>query len=293
MKKGIVIRAFSGNPDFLGSAGFLSTLADFERCFAAAAELGFEGVQPYVEPEGYFSLQTEDRTLQAISAAARQAGIVLTSLEIKPFSYLLTDDDAAIRAAGVALVRRAMQVAAAMEIPAVLVIPGYVGLPWDPSVKPVRYDLAYERTRQGLSELARDAERLGVSILVENIWNKFLLSPLEFRTLIDEIGSPHVGMLLDTGNLIAFGYPEQWIRILGRRIKEVHLKDYRESVGGVSGFVGLLEGDVNWPEVIAALGEIGYDGFLTAEVFPYHHHGDAVLQHTAQSMDRILQRTRS
>ena len=293
MKKGIVIRAFSGNPDFLGSAGFLCTLADFERCFAAAAELGFEGVQPYVEPEGYFSLQTEDRTLQAISAAARQAGIVLTSLEIKPFSYLLTDDDAAIRAAGVALVRRAMQVAAAMEIPAVLVIPGYVGLPWDPSVKPVRYDLAYERTRQGLSELARDAERLGVSILVENIWNKFLLSPLEFRTLIDEIGSPHVGMLLDTGNLIAFGYPEQWIRILGRRIKEVHLKDYRESVGGVSGFVGLLEGDVNWPEVIAALGEIGYDGFLTAEVFPYHHHGDAVLQHTAQSMDRILQRTRS
>ncbi len=293
MKKGIVIRAFSGSPDFLGSAGFLSTLADFERCFAAAAELGFEGVQPYVEPEGYFSLQTEDRTLQAISAAARQAGIVLTSLEIKPFSYLLTDGDAAVRAAGVALVRRAMQVAAAMEISAVLVIPGYVGLPWDPSVKPVRYDLAYERTRQALLELAPDAERLGVSILVENIWNKFLLSPLEFRTLIDEVGSPHVGVLLDTGNLIAFGYPEQWIRILGRRIKEVHLKDYRESVGGVSGFVGLLEGDVNWPEVIAALGEIGYEGFLTAEVFPYHHHGDAVLLHTAQSMDRILERIRS
>ena len=293
MKKGIVIRAFSGNPDFLGSAGFLSTLADFERCFAAAAGLGFEGVQPYVEPEGYFSLQTEDRTLQAISAAARQAGIVLTSLEIKPFSYLLTDADAAVRAAGVALVRRAMQVAATMAIPAVLVIPGYVGLPWDPGVKPIRYDLAYGRTRQALQELAPDAERLGVSILVENIWNKFLLSPLEFRALIDEIGSPHVGVLLDTGNLIAFGYPEQWIRILGRRIKEVHLKDYRESVGGVSGFVGLLEGDVNWPEVIAALGEIGYDGFLTAEVFPYHHHGDAVLQHTAQSMDRILKRTRS
>jgi len=290
MKKGIVIRAFSGNPDFLGSAGFLSTLADFERCFAAAAELGFEGVQPYVEPEGYFSLQADDETLRAVSAAARQAGIVLTSLEIKPFSYLLTDDDAAVRAAGVTLVRRAMQVAAAMEISAVLVIPGYVGLPWDPSAKPVRYDLAYERTRQGLAELVPDAERLGVSILVENIWNKFLLSPLEFRTLIDEIGSPHVGMLLDTGNLIAFGYPEQWIRILGRRIKEVHLKDYRESVGGVCGFVGLLEGDVNWPEVIAALEEIGYDGFLTAEVFPYRHHGDAVLQHTSQSMDRILAR---
>ncbi len=288
MKKGIVIRAFSGNPDFLGSGSFLSELADFERCFAAAAQLGFAGVQPYLEPEGYFSLQTEDRTLQAIAAAARQAGIVLTSLEIKPFSYLLTDDDAAVRAAGVRLVRRAMQVAAATDIAAVLVIPGYVGLPWDPTAKPVRYDLAYQRTRQALQELVPAAERWGVSILVENIWNKFLLSPLEFRALIDEIGSPHVGMLLDTGNLIACGYPEQWIRILGRRIKEVHLKDYRESVGGLSGFVGLLEGDVNWPEVIAALGEIGYDGFLTAEVFPYHHHGEAVLQHTAQSMARIL-----
>ena len=97
--------------------------------------------------------------------------------------------------------------------------------------------------------------------------------------------------MLDTGNLIAFGYPEQWVRILGRRIGEIHLKDYRESVGGIGGFVGLLEGDVNWPEVMAALGEIGYDGFLTAEVFPYRHHGEAILRHTSESMDRIMGRT--
>lgn len=293
MKTSIVIRAFSGNPDFLGNAGFLSTLAAFEQCFAAAAELGFEGVQPYIEPEGYFSLQSGDQTLRAVAAAARRAGVALTSLEIKPFSYLLTADDPAQRAAGVRLVRRAMEVAAMMEIAGVLVIPGYVGLPWDPTATPVRYDLAYQRTRQALDELARDAERLNVAILVENIWNKFLLSPLEVRAMLDEIGSPHVGWLLDTGNLIAYGYPEQWIRILGRRIKEVHLKDYRESVGGIGGFVGLLAGDVNWPEVIAALKEVGYDGFLTAEVFPYHHHGDEVLRHTSQSIDRILERSGS
>jgi hexulose-6-phosphate isomerase len=141
--------------------------------------------------------------------------------------------------------------------------------------------------------LAPEAERLGVSILVENIWNKFLLSPLEMRSLIDQVGSPRVGALLDTGNLIAFGYPEQWIRILGQRIKEVHLKDYRESVGGVGGFVGLLEGDVNWPEVMAALEEVGYDGFLTAEVFPYRRHGEAIVRHTSESMDRILGRSRA
>jgi hexulose-6-phosphate isomerase len=290
MKKGIVIRAFSSSPDFLGSTGFLCDLGQFERCFAAAAALGFDGVQPYLDTDGFFSPATEDRTLREIAAAARQAGVALSSLEIKPFSYLLTADDAEVRRESLKTVRRAMQVAAVMEIPAVLVIPGYVGLPWDPATKPVRYDLAYDRTREGLKDLARDAERLGVSMLVENVWNKFLLSPLEVRSLLDEVGSPHVGVLLDTGNLIAFGYPEQWIRILGKRIREVHLKDYRQAVGTVAGMVGLLEGDVDWLEVMAALREIGYGGFLTAEVFPYQHHGDAVLRHTSESMDRILGR---
>jgi hexulose-6-phosphate isomerase len=291
MKKAIVIRAFSHSPDFLGGTDFLADLAAFGRCFAAASTLGFEGVQLYIEPEGFFSLSSDEPTLRAVAAEARRAGVALTSLEIKPFSCLLTDDDETIRSAGCATVRRALEVAAIMEVSGVLVIPGYVGLSWDPQARPVRYDLAYDRTRAALVELAPIAERLGVSILIENIWNKFLLSPLEMRTLIDEVGSPRVGVLLDTGNLIATGYPEHWVRILGPRIQEVHLKDYRESVGGVDGFVALLEGDVNWPEVIAALTETGYQGFLTAEVFPYRHHGEAVLRHTSESMDRILGRT--
>jgi L-ribulose-5-phosphate 3-epimerase len=290
MKKAIVIRAFSPDPDPLGGAAFLSSLADYERCFAKAAELGFEGVQPYIEPEGFFSLQADDRLLRSIATAAQRAGIVLTSLELRPFSYLFTDDDAAVREAGIKTMRRGMEVAAAMGIPGMLVIPGYVGLPWDPQTKPVRYDLAYDRTRHALGELAPTAEKMGVSLLVENIWNKFLMSPLEARALVDEVGSPRVGWLLDTGNLIAFGYPEQWIRILGRRIKEVHLKDFREAVGNVNGGVGLLQGDVNWPEVIAALNEVGYDGFLTAEMFPYRHYGEAILQHTSVTMDYLLGR---
>ncbi len=293
MKKAIVIRAFSGDPDFLAAASFLQSEADFARCFDTAAQLGFEAVQLFVSAQGFFSLESPEQVGLQIARRARASGVELTSLEIEPFSYLLTDDDAAVRTAGLKTVRRAMEIAAAIDAPGVLVIPGYVGLPWDPKTKPVRYDLAYERTRAGLAELAADAERLGVSILVENIWNKFLLSPLEMRGLIDAIGSPRIGALLDTGNVLAFGYPEQWIRILGPRIMELHLKDYRESVGGVDGFVGLLEGDVNWPEVVAALDEIGYDGFLTAEVFPYHHHGDAILRHTSQSMDRILGRSSS
>jgi L-ribulose-5-phosphate 3-epimerase len=126
--------------------------------------------------------------------------------------------------------------------------------------------------------------------LLENVWNRFLFSPLEMRAVLDAVASPRVGARLDTGNLLAFGYPEQWIRILGHHIGEVHLEEYRQSVGGVDGFVGLLEGYVDWPKVMAALGEIGYNGFLTAEVFPYRHHGDAILRHTSESMDRILGR---
>jgi hexulose-6-phosphate isomerase len=183
-----------------------------------------------------------------------------------------------------------MELAVAMGAPGVLVIPGYVGLPWDATVQPVRYDLAYERLRGALETLAGDAERMGVTIMIENIWNMFLYSPLEMRGLIDQVDSPRVGVLFDTGNIVQFGFPEQWIRILGSRIKEVHLKDFRRAVGNVSGFVSLLEGDVNWPEVMAALAEISYDGFVTAEVFPYPHHGEAVLNHTSESMDRLLKR---
>lgn len=290
MKKGIVIRAFSGNPDFLGDAGFLNGPDDFSRCFDAAVEAGFEAVQLYVEREGYLSLASDLRVAEDIAARAARAGVALASLEIAPFQYSFTDPDPEVREDAKRVVCRALEIAATMGLPGVLVIPGYVGLPWDPSVEPIPYDQAYERTRAGLMEVAPDAERLGALVLIENVWNRFLLSPLEVRTLIDEVDSSHVGVLLDTGNVVLFGYPEQWIRILGNRVREVHLKDFKANVGTIEGFVQLLEGDVNWPEVMAALGEIGFDGFVTAEMFPYNHHGDLVLAHTSASMDVILGR---
>jgi len=291
MKKAIVIRAFSASSDFLAGAEFLQTEDDYARCFDKAAQLGFDGVQLFVARHSYLSLESDDARAQAIAERARSSGIALASLEIEPFSFSLTDDDSTVRAQGEATVRRALHIAAAMAAPGVLVIPGYVGLPWDPSVKPVRYDLAYDRLRSSLQALAPAAEHLQTAILIENIWNMFLLSPLEMRRLIDEVASPQVGVLFDTGNVIQFGFPEQWIRILGSRIKEVHLKDFRRAVGTVSGFVSLLEGDVNWTEVMTALNEIGYDGFLTAEVFPYAQHGEAVLVHTSETMKRLMKRT--
>ena len=290
MKKAIVIRAFSASPDHLAGADFLQTEDDYARCFDRAAQLGFEGIQLFVARRGYLSLDSDTQRAEAIAARARASGMALTSLEIEPFSFSLTDDDPAVRAQGEDTVRRSLQLAAAMEAPGVLAIPGYVGLPWDPSATPVRYDLAYDRLQHSLQNLAPAAEHLGTAILLENIWNMFLLSPLEMRRLIDDVASPQVGVLFDTGNVVQFGFPEQWIRILGTRIKEVHLKDFRRAVGTVSGFVSLLEGDVNWQEVMAALDEVGYTGFLTAEVFPYAQHGDAVLAHTSETMNRLMKR---
>ena len=121
------------------------------------------------------------------------------------------------------------------------------------------------------------------------IWNKFLLSPLEMRDFIDKFSSAYAGAYFDVGNVVYSGYPEHWIKILGKRIKKVHLKDYRRVAGGLHGFVDLLSGDVDYPAVIKALKEINYDGWLTAEMLPpYTHYTDQILINTSLSMDRII-----
>ncbi|MGD9713010.1 MAG: sugar phosphate isomerase/epimerase family protein, partial [Thermomicrobiales bacterium] len=237
---------------------------------------------------GYFSLETPSAELSAIAAAARESGITISSLEIAPFSFSFTTDDVSERLRAVDHVTRCLEIAAIVEAAGILVIPGWVGLPWDKSAPLIPYDIAYERTRGALDTLAPVAEKLSVSMMLENIWNRFLLSPLEMRALLDEIDSPRVKAIFDVGNVILFGYPEQWVRILGDRIQEVHLKDYRSSVGTVDGFVDLLSGDVNWSALMESLRDIGYDGFLTAEVFPQPHAPNLVVDQTSRAIDAIM-----
>jgi len=134
----------------------------------------------------------------------------------------------------------------------------------------------------GAITLARLAEQLGIVIALEEVWNKFLLSPLEFARYIDEFKSPWIKAWFDVGNVVLYGYPQDWIRTLGKRIVEVHLKDFKRE-----GFkwVNLGEGSINWPEVRKAFAEIGYSGFATTEL----DDGDeAYLRDVSKRVDRLL-----
>ena len=125
---------------------------------------------------------------------------------------------------------------------------------------------------------------------IENVWNKFLLSPLEMRDFIDKIGSDYVGSYFDVGNVVYSGYPEQWIHILGKRIRKVHFKDYRCNPGGLNCFVDLLSGDVNWRAVRQAFADIGYDGWAAGEMIPQYAQGsDQIIYNTCKSMERIME----
>ncbi len=264
------------------------TLAE---CFALAKKAGFQAVEVAL-PSGKneITLESQRGDLLKVKEEAEKAGIELSSLATGLFwDFSLTSNDPATRAKAKEIVAKMLEFASYLEVDTILVVPGAVDVFFKPESEVVAYDLAYERALSTMKELAPVAERYRVNIGIENVWNKFLLSPLEMRDFIDRVGSSWVGAYFDVGNTVLTGYPEQWIRILGKRIKKVHLKDFRASVGNVSGFVDLLEGDVNWKEVITALKEIGYDGYLTAEMMPlYKADKTALIYQTSRALDFIL-----
>ena len=207
LEKGIVIRAFSTSADLLGGTEFLTSIDDYARTFVRAREAGFHGVQLYLEIDGgVLNLKSTEGTLRDIARAARNEGVGAPEPGDRSASIL-----ADVRRCPATIRRSAhcdesADIARSLGCRGALVIPGYVGKMWDPATDQVCYADAYRRTVEGLTKLAMTAESLGVSMDVEPIWNMFLLSPLEIRDLVDEVGSGMCGVLLDTGNVTA------WIR---------------------------------------------------------------------------------
>ena len=278
MKKGISIWSFPADP--------------LSKCFALAKDAGFEGVEVALDEGGEVSLSASEKQLLGVARMAKDSGIELYSVASGLYwSNWLTADDGAEREKAKDIVKRHLEVAAILGCDTILVVPGSVNAEFAMPGRVVDYKNAYFRALDALNELKSEAERLKVSIGVENVWNKFLTSPMEMCDFIEKIDSPYVGSYLDVGNILFNGYPEQWIRILGDKIKKVHFKDYRMEAGGLHGFVDLLAGDVNYPAVTAALAEVGYDGWVTAEMIPnYRYYTEALIYNTSCSMDRILGR---
>jgi len=271
-----------------------------------AKDAGFEGIELALAADGPIGMKSSDAEIIAIKKASEKIGIEICSLATGLYwQFSLTSNREDIREKAKQVVKRQIDVAALLGVDCILVCPGTVGVDFKPEdVVPdagnieffagseiIDYDVAYERAQKALMELAPYAGEKGVIIGIENIWNKFLLSPLEMKNFLDEINSPFVGAFLDVGNMLLFGYPEHWIKILNKRIKKVHFKDFRRDAKGLAGFVDLLAGDVDWVKVIDAFEAVGYHGWASAEMCPtYHLYTDQMIYNASASMDCILRR---
>lgn len=261
-------------------------------CMEQAKEAGFEAIELTVAEEGELSLNSTRRDVEKIVETAEEVGIELSSLATGLFwDYSLSSSNDKVKDKAKGIVKKMLELASYLGIDTILVVPGAVDVFFKPEAEVVPYDVAYKRSLESLRECLDTAEKCKVNVGIENVWNKFLLSPLEMRDFIDKLGSDYLGAYFDVGNILLTGYPEHWIRILGKRIKRVHIKDFKRVVGNVNGFCDLLEGDVNWAEVMKALREIGYNDYITAEILPpYSQHPEALIYNTSRSMDFILGR---
>ena len=235
-----------------------------------ASKLGFEAIELGIASQGVLTHNTTQAECEEIVREAEKHGLEISGVASgESWTTSPTANDEDVRKKIIDFTQKALQVTQWLGTDAYLFVPGAVEVFFLPEAEVIPYDVCYQRASEAISQLVPVAEKLGVAIAVENVWNKFLLSPLEMREFIDNFNTSQVGVYFDVGNVLLTGYPDQWIRILGSRIKRVHIKDFKLSVGNADGFVDLLEGDVDFEAVKQALSEINYDGYVTAEMIPF------------------------
>ncbi|MCL2665877.1 MAG: sugar phosphate isomerase/epimerase [Defluviitaleaceae bacterium] len=253
---------------------------------ALAKRAEFDGIELTLNETGELGLDASDAELASYKNYAGEIGLPIHCLATGLYwPYPFSSGDAAVRDKAVSIALTQLKFAKALGADAILVVPGAVGVDFLQGGGTVSYEIAYDRALEGMNKIKKTAEELKISVGIENVWNKFLLSPLEMRDFIDKINSPYARAYFDVGNILAYGYPEQWIKILGSRICKVHVKDYKR---GSHDFVDLLAGDVDWPAVNAALKETGYDGWVTAEMGCYRYFNEQMVYRTAAAMKEIF-----
>lgn len=225
--------------------------------FKIARDAGFDGVE--------LNSPTEFGIPEILEAKAK-SGIELPSVINKDhWSKPLSDPDPAIRAQCIESVAKSLEEVKKLGGDTVLVVPGVVN-------EKVSYEQAYNTSLDSIRRLIPYAEKTGMQIALENVWNNFILSPVEARRFVDEVNHPLVGWYFDIGNVLRYGWPEHWIKTLNRRIMKLHIKEYSRELMNMKGVregfnVDLLKGDNNWPVVMEAIREVNHmGGWLTAEV---------------------------
>jgi L-ribulose-5-phosphate 3-epimerase len=266
-----------------GGDGTLQPAQAMDQALAA----GFDGVELAVALTGPITPETDQQTCEEIRAqAVRKKCVCETLASGMSWGLSPTHVDPEIRKKGITAHAQALQRAAWLGCRAMLFVPGAVKIPWDANYPPVPYAKAVDWAKDAIKHLADVAGQVNVDVCIENVWNGLFYSPLELAQVIDEIGSPCVGVYFDAGNLLGYHqHPPDWIRLLGKRIKRVHIKDFKHDVGGLNGFCDLLKGDMPWRDTMAALREIGYDSTIVAEVMPPD---PTLLARTKAAMDAIF-----
>lgn len=266
---------------------------DLKEKMILARDAGFTGFEPEFTEDGDLALDGDAASWKKVREIADEVGIELSGLATGLYwGANGASEDTTIRAKAAHILEQQIRCAEAIGVDTILVVPAAVGVDFIPDSEVVPYDVAYKRATDLIKNALPIAREAGITIGVENVWNKFLLSPIEMAAFLDQFEDEHVAAYFDVGNALATGYPEQWIKILGKRIKRVHFKDYRRNVGSIDGFVDLLSGDVNWDLVIAALKEIDYDSWVAAEMIPpvpfYKHAPEVLIDNTSRAMDAIF-----
>jgi hexulose-6-phosphate isomerase len=262
---------------------FPSKMPYAERCRQAKA-VGFDALE--FPLSGELTLTSTADEVKRLGEAAKKAGVQIASLWVSPLAATpLNSPDPDVRNRGIEAIRTAVEFAGYLDCGALLVVPGRVG-------SGPRFEIGYETTWNRFSTELRKAipfaEKARVLLTLENVSNRFLVSPLEMRAFVDQFKSPWLQAHFDIGNVMYFGYPQDWILTLGQRIKRLHAKDRKINPRAEQAQPsGLLEGDVDWKAVMSALKEVHYSGFICPEI-AHDPNDPSQLNKVSAALDKIL-----
>ncbi|HGJ65551.1 TPA: sugar phosphate isomerase/epimerase [bacterium] len=257
MKKGICLGCVPG--------------ASLEDRFKLAKDAGFDGVE-------INTVDTDEESKNLKSLADKYGLEIPSVMNSAHWEFPLSSPDPEVRKKSVEGMMKSLKSAKIVGADTVLLVPAVVN-------DNVTYEQAYERSQIEIKELAKVAEEMKIYIAIENVWNKFLLSPIEFARYVDEFKSEYVAAYFDVGNIMLYGYPHHWIRTLGSRIKKIHVKGFRV---GAKLFTYLLDSDINWKEVMKAFEDISYNNYITAEMGPFSSYPDQAVYDISAHLDRII-----